>query len=85
MVGATEEGTFEWLDKLGDVAGKLAEIYGTLVKAGLIKGELPEVPVPYVPEEKPLWKDPWFWGGLATGVGGVAGAYYVIKKKPWKR
>ena len=80
MIGATEEGTFEWLDKLGDVAGKLAEIYETLVKAGLIKGEIPEVPIPYVPE-KPWWKSPYVPVAISVGVVGGAGAYYLIKKK----
>lgn len=81
MVGATEEGTFEWLDKLGDVAGKLAKIYETLVKAGLIKAELPEVPIPYVPEKKPWYKSPYVPVAISVGVVGGAGAYYLVKKK----
>ena len=81
MTGATQEGTFEWLDKLGDVAGKLADIYKKLVEAGLIKGELPEVKIPYVPEVKPWYKSPYVPVAISVGVVGGAGAYYLVKKK----
>ena len=76
----TSDGTFEWLDKLGDVAGKLADIYKKLVEAGLIKGELPEVPIPYVPE-KPWYKSPYLPVAIGMGVVGGAGTYYLVKKK----
>ena len=81
MPETTQDGTFQWLDKLGEAAGKLAEIYEMLVKAGLIKAELPEVPVPYVPEEKPWWKSPYLPVAIGVGVVGGAGAYYVAKKR----
>jgi|GEM_PF-6507407 len=77
----TQDGTFEWLDQLGDTAQKLAEIWEMLVKAGLIKGELPEVLIPYVPEEKPWWKSPYLPVAIGVGVVGGAGTYYVVKKR----
>ena len=73
-------GIWGMLDSLGDAAQKLAEIYEMLVKAGLIKGELPEVPVPYVPE-KPWWKSPYLPLGIGIATVGGAGIYYVAKKK----
>lgn len=73
-------GIWGMLDQLSDTAQKLAEIYGKLVEAGLIKGELPEVPVPYVPE-KPWWKSPYLPLGIGIATVGGAGFYYVAKKK----
>ncbi|GAI51343.1 unnamed protein product [marine sediment metagenome] len=73
-------GIWGMLDQLGDAAQKLAEIYEMLVQAGLIKGELPEIPVPYVPE-KPWWKSPYLPLGIGIATVGGAGIYYVAKKK----
>lgn len=74
-------GIWGMLDQLGDAAGKLAEIYEMLVKAGLIKGELPPVPPPYIPEEKPFWKTVYFPITLGAVAVGGAGVYYAVKKR----
>lgn len=76
-------GIWEMLDKLGKGVEELAKIYETLVKAGIIKGELPSPPPPpppYIPE-KPWWQTVYLPIGIGVAAVGGAGAYYIVKKK----
>lgn len=78
---AEQTGIYALLDDLGDAAEDLARIYAALVAAGLIRGEVPEVTPPYVPEPEPWYKNPYLPIGLAVAVAGGAGLYYVAKRK----
>lgn len=78
----TETGTFGLLDTLGDAALRLAEIYEALVRAGIItKREVPEVPIPYVPEPEPWYKSSYLPVAIALATVGSAGTYYALKKR----